>query len=60
MRGELDVREMETQETIMVRKQGGSEKPGSMGRCGAQSLSSGLLSYILLSLHELTKVCMCR
>lgn len=34
MRGELDVREMETQETIMERKQGGSEKPGSMGRCG--------------------------
>lgn len=40
---------METEETIEVRKQDGSAKPGSMGRYGcrlfsAQPLSNGLLS----------------
>lgn len=48
---------METEETIEVRKQDGSVKPGSMGRYGcrlfsAQSLSDGLLSYSLLLQRE--------
>lgn len=61
-------REMETEETIEVRKQDGWVKPGSMGRYGcrlfsAQSLSDGLLSYVLKSQQQETHsglyVCMC-
>lgn len=56
-------REMETEETIEVRKKDGSWKPGSMGRYGYRlfiaQLLSDFLSWLVFTHGQITQICVC-